>query len=107
MLATNQTRSHAVLRSYRIDDDLSAADAGAVEVSITLADERRRWCAFMTPAALAACGDFVNGTRVRVHFGESHMIVVTDLTADVIERVLRQLDADGELERRTLPLERS
>ena len=94
-----------MLRSYRIDDDLAGADTSAVEVSVTLADERRRWCFFMTPAALAACGNFVEGTDVRMHLGEQHMIVVSDLTVDVIERVLRQLDAAGELERRTLPLD--
>ena len=94
----------AVLRSYRIDDDLAAAGRGAIEVTVTLADEQRRWCCFMTPAALAAVGDFVEGTSVRVHFGEPHMIVVSEVSRDVIERVLRQLEADGELVRRTLPL---
>ena len=93
-----------MLRSYRIDDDLARADEAAVEVTVTLADERRRWCFFMTPAALAACGDWVEGTRVRLHLGEPHMIVVSELSVDVIERVLRQLQAEGELERRTLPL---
>jgi hypothetical protein len=94
----------SVLRSYTIDDDLADADRGAVEVTVTLADERRRWCFFITPAALAAVGDWVEGTRVRLHLGEPHMIVVSELSRDVVERVLRQLERDGELERRTLPL---
>ena len=93
-----------MIRSYRIDDDLAAAGAGAIEVSIVLTDERRRWCFFMTPAALAACGDFLEGTSVRVHRGELHMIVVSEVTVEVIERVLLGLDAEGEVERRTLPL---
>ena len=95
-----------MLRSYSIDDDLAEADRGAIEVTVTLADERRRWCFFMTPAALAACGDWVAGTRVRLHLGEPHMIVVTEITPDVIERVLRQLESSGALERRTLPVGR-
>ena len=94
-----------VLRSYSIDDDLGEADRGAIEVSITLADERRRWCYFMTPSAFAACGDFVSGTNVRVHRGEPHMIVVSEASRTIIEAVLRTLEAEGELERRTLPLE--
>jgi hypothetical protein len=93
-----------VIRSYTIDDDLTDAARGAIEVTVVLADERRRWCFFMTPSALAACGEWVQGTQVRLHLGALHMIIVSDLSRDIIERVLRQLDADGELERRTLPL---
>jgi hypothetical protein len=33
-----------------------------------------------------------------------NMIVVGELTTDIVERVLRDLEATGELERRTLPL---
>ena len=93
-----------MLRSYCINDDLSGADASAIEVTVTLSEEERRWCFFVTPRALAAAGDFVDGTAVRVHLGEPHMIVVSEISRDVIERVLRALDAAGELARRTLPL---
>ena len=93
-----------VLRSYRIDDDLSGAETSAIEVTIILADERRRWCFFVTPPALGSAGDVLEGTEVRVHFGEPHMIVVSEISQDVIERVLRQLERQGELLRRTLPL---
>ena len=95
----------AVLRSYRIDDAIADADQGAVEVTVTHADEQRRWCFFVTPAALAVVGDFVDGTETRLHLGELHMIVVSELSQDVVDRVLRQLEADGELLRRTLPLQ--
>ena len=47
----------------------------------------------------------VPGTRVRLHRGERHMVVVSELSADVIDAVLRQLHAAAELEGRTLPLE--
>jgi hypothetical protein len=103
----SRSPADVVLRSYTIEDDLARAHEAAVEVTVTLADERRRWCFFMTPAALAACGDVVEGTRVRLHLGEPHMIVVSELTPDVIERVLRELEAAGELVRRTLPLDRT
>jgi hypothetical protein len=53
---------------------------------------------------LASVGDWVEGTRVRLHLGERHMIVVSELSAEVIDAVLRQLHAAGELEDRTLPL---
>jgi hypothetical protein len=100
----NPHRDAVVLRSYTIDDDLALASSSAIEVTVTLVDERRRWLFFMTPAALASCGDWVEGTHVRMHLGELHMIVVEDITRDIIERVLRHLDRAGQLERRTLPL---
>jgi len=93
-----------MIRSYTIDDDLSGADAGAIEVTVTLADERRRWCFFMTPQALAACGDWVPGTQVPMHLGEPHMIVVREVSRPIIEAILRLIEREGELERRTLPL---
>src|SRR3982751_508884 len=92
------------LRSYRVDDDLAAAGSRAIEVTVTLADEQRRWCFFITPGALAIVGDFIEGTAARFHLGELHMIVVSEWTQDVIERVLRELEREGELLRRTLPL---
>ena len=100
----NRNQDATSLRSYTIDDDLAQADRAAIEVTVTLADGRRRWLFFMTPAALAACGNWVEGTEVRVHLGVPHMVVVATVSTDIIERVLRQLDASGELEHRTLPL---
>ena len=97
----------AMLRSYTIDDNLPTAHCGAIEVTVVLTDERRRWCFFMTTGALAAVGDFVPGTEVRWHLGERHMIVVSELSRNIIERVLRELEASGELESRTLPLRTS
>ena len=64
----------------------------------------KRWLFFATPQLLASVGDYVEGTRVRLHLGERHMVVVSELSAAVIDAVLRQLHADGELESRTLPL---
>jgi hypothetical protein len=93
-----------VFRDYSIDDDLSGADSGAVEVTVTMSDGSRRWLFFMTPAGLAACGDQLPGTQVRLHLGEWHMIVVSELSRDIIERVLHYLDEAGALEMRTIPL---
>ena len=50
----------------------------------------------MTPTALAAAGDWVPGTQVRFHYGAPHMIVVSELNAEVVDRVLRLLDKSGE-----------
>jgi hypothetical protein len=75
-----------------------------VEVTVTLADGRRRWCFFMTPSALANVGDWIPGTRTPYHLGELHMVVVAEMTPEIIDRVLGELASTGQLERRTLPL---
>jgi hypothetical protein len=87
----------ASLKDFRIDGDLAGAQQRAVEVVVTMDDGALRWCYFMTPAALASAGDWVPGTRVRFHYGTPHMIVVSELSADIIARVLQHLDRNGEL----------
>ena len=97
-----------MLKSFTIQGDLAAQDAGAVEVVLELASGERRWCFFMTPAALAACGDFISGTAVRYHHGAAHMIVVAGhLDRPLIEQVLLELSEEGALIQCSLPIEES
>jgi hypothetical protein len=83
-----------------IDEPLT----GAVEVTVDFGSSGKRWCFFATPEVLASVGDWVDGTRVRVHLGVSHMIVVSELNEGIVDRVLRQLYAEGQLEAHTIPL---
>ena len=69
---------------------------------VTCQDGSRRWCFFMTPSALASCGDWIPGTKIRMHPGVSHMIVVAEISKEIIEQVLRHLDTEGELSTHTL-----
>ena len=94
----------ATLKSITIDDDLATVDTGAIEVTLTFSDGSKRWCFFMTPQTLAAVGDFVPGTQVRVHYGAPHMVVVSEISADIIEKTIRLLEAEIELESCTRPL---
>jgi hypothetical protein len=89
---------------YTIDDAITDPLTCGVEVTIDFGYRKGRMF-FATPQLLAAVGDWVRGTRVRLHLGERHMIIVSELSAAVIDAVLRQLHAAGELESRTLPLE--
>ncbi len=75
-----------------------------IEVTVELTSGERRWWYFMTSGALARCGDIIAGTNVRLHFGAPHMIVVSALSPEIIERALRQIDAQGELLTSTRPL---
>ena len=88
--------------SYTIDDPITNPLPSSVEVTIDFSG-RKRWLFFATPELLGSVGDYVEGTQVRLHLGERHMIVVSELSEAVIDAVLRQLHADGELENRTLP----
>jgi hypothetical protein len=87
---------------YTIDDLIELPLQTSVEVTITF-PTGKRWLFFVTPELLNRVGDLVDGSTARVHLGELHMIVVSELSADVIDAVLRDLHQGGELERRTLP----
>lgn len=65
-----------ILESYKIEDDLSTQGTEAIEVILKLKSGEQRWCFFMTPKALTRCGNWIEGTKIRFHYGASHMIVV-------------------------------
>ena len=83
------------LESFQLVDPVDEPEQGAVEVAVHLDDGSDRWCFFFDPQRLALVGDLVEGTTVRVHLGVRNMIVVSELTEDIIDRVLRQLDNEG------------
>jgi len=91
--------------SYKIDDPIEEPLTGAVEVTIDFGADGKRWCFFVTPQLLASVGDWLDETEVRVHVGEPHMIVVSELSEGSIDRVLSQLYDEGELKAHTTPLE--
>lgn len=67
-------------------------------------DDSERWCFFFDPVRLALVGDEVEGTEVRLHLGVRHMIIVSELSEEIIERVLLQLDSNHELLDHTLAI---
>ena len=87
---------------YIIDDQIETPLTCSVEVTIDF-PAGKRWLFFVTPQLLASTGDLVEGTESRLHLGERHMIVVSELSPSVIDSVLNQLAEMGELESRTVP----
>lgn len=95
-----------MMLTFTLCDDLESQDSRAIEVMLHMCDGTRRWCFFMTPSALAACGDWIDGTQVRIHYGAPHMIVVAGrLTEDTIEQALQQIARAGEIEKCSLLIE--
>jgi hypothetical protein len=90
---------------YSIDDPITEPLAHSVEVTVDFGGGRKRWCLFVTPYLLASVGDWVEGTHVRLHLGVPNMIMVSELNTEIIDRVLHQLYAAGDLESHTLPLD--
>lgn len=88
---------------YVIDDPVDMPLVTSVEVTIDF-PTGKKWVFFATPELLASVGDYVDGTTVRVHLGETHMIVVSEISPAIIDAVLMDLDRSGELERRAMPL---
>lgn len=94
-----------MLKSFKIIDDLAIAATGAVEVMIELQNGQRRWCFFMTPEALSQCGNWLPDTQVHIHFGAPYMIVVSQIDEQIIEKALRLIDKEDELEACTRAIE--
>ena len=93
------------LIEHKITDDLRLRNEIAIEVEVVFDTGEKRWCYFMTPQALATCGDLLEGSQsVRVHPGVSHMIVCSHLNEEIVDNVLRQLDREDTLYSHTHPL---
>ncbi|WP_419660103.1 uncharacterized protein Dvar_04490 [Desulfosarcina variabilis str. Montpellier] len=87
-----------ILKSYEIEDDLSLQDTGAIEVILYLDSGEQRWCFFMTPKALTNCGNWIDGTKIRFHYGAPHMIVVAaTLDEELIDKTLKDIDQQGDI----------
>src|SRR5689334_17939446 len=94
-----------MLKSFTIESDLAIQSTGAIEVIVEMQDGQRRWCYFLTPQALTACGDWINGTRIRIHYAAPYMIVVAaPLDEKIIKQALCHIDRDGKLEVCTMPM---
>ena len=92
------------LESFTIEDAIEDPLRRAVEVTLQLSTGERRWCFFATPGSLAIFGDYLRGTKARVHFGSPHMIIVDCLTADIIGAALKQIDEEGLIRSASLPI---
>ena len=92
-----------MIKNICITDPIESHTTGAIEVELDMDDSSKRWCFFFTPQGVAHCGDLIDGTNIRVHYGELHMFIVSNISKDIIEATLKKVENEGELLQRTLP----
>jgi len=78
------------IRSIKIEDPIELHKTGAIEVTVFTSTGERRWCFFFTPEGMSSCGNFIEGTSVRFHYGASHMILVSEISH--IESALKDIE---------------
>jgi hypothetical protein len=103
------TATVARLAAVQLDDPVDHPTADWIEVTLTLTDGRRRWCAFTTPATVALRGEALgtDGQAFRAFFGAPHVVIVTQLSEPIIATTLDHLDRQGLIEACTLELDAS
>lgn len=111
-----------MLKSFTIDDPIHDSKKDCVEVTVKLSKGRRRWCIFVTPDWLSAYfsrdlepkpidhdgwvihqttilgGDVA--TKSGKHFDvvhAPHILIVPEISEDVIDAALHYLDSQNEL----------
>jgi hypothetical protein len=91
------------LKSIKIEDPIELHKTMAIEVTIETNTGEKRWCFFFTPEGMSSCGDFIEGTNVRFHYGAPHMILVSKISQSIIKSALRDIENQGEVELCTIP----
>lgn len=91
------------IESIEIEDAIVLHKTAAIDVALVTTEGKKRWCFFLTPEGMSACGDFIEGTEVRFHYGASHMILVSEISQEIIEAALRDIEKQGKVELCTIP----
>jgi len=84
-----------MIANIEIEDPIELSKTGAIEVIVTLETGERRWCFFFTPEGAGACGNWIEGTKIRFHYGASHMIIVSEISETIIHAALKDIEKQG------------
>jgi len=90
-----------MIKSINIKDPIEAHTQRAIEVDIELNNGQKRWCFFLTPQGAASCGDWIEGTKVRFHYGAPHVFFVADISEEIIKKALKHVENQDKLEQCT------
>jgi len=91
-----------MIKSINIEDSIEAHTTRAIEVVVEMNDDTKRFCFFLTPQGATNCGDFIEGTKARIHYGALHVFTVSDISRAIIESVIKETESKGELLERTI-----
>lgn len=92
------------IERIEIEDSIGSHKTMVIEVSVVTSEGDRRWCFFFTSEGISASGDFIERTKVRFHYGAAHMIVVSEVSVQIIEAALLDIEKQGKVELCTIPL---
>ena len=90
---------------YRILDDLATSSRGAIEIELELESGQRRWAFFLTSEAISSCGDWIPETKVRIHLGVPHMILVSEISEEIIRKTVELLEMENLIESHTMRID--
>ena len=93
-----------MIKSIIIEDLIDSHKERAIEVVLNMTDGTNRWCFFLTPQGAAGCGDYIEGTKTRIHYGAPHVFIVSDISKEIIESAIKQAETEGNLLQCTLPI---
>ena len=89
-----------ILQSWKFDDELDSYDL--IEVTLTFNNGMKRWCLVTTPERLVKHFEQPNldppGCNIQ------HLIIVKTMNNGDIDRTLKNLDEQGEIEKATILL---
>jgi hypothetical protein len=87
----------ATIRQIIICDAIEKPITHSIDVELELSDGQWRWCFFVTPECIAGCGDWLEGTQIIMWYGMPHMIILGDISEELIHKALREIEAQGRI----------
>ena len=84
----------------QIIDPVELHQQMAIQVAIVIDDEIR-YCYVSSPEGLKNFGDWIDGTQVRFHYNFSDLIVVSEISEDLIIKAIKHIQKEGKLKQCT------
>ncbi len=98
------TSAPMLVKTTLRDDVEDDSNPSTVTVDVMLSDGTSGWCFFTTPAALSELVETTVGDGDLHMYGEPNMIVVSDITQEIIDDTLAYLNTNGLLPSCIVPI---
>lgn len=84
------------ISDIKINDDIACHTERAIEVVVQLSGESR-YCYFATPDGLRNFGDWIPGTNARIHYDDNDLIIVSEISEEIIVSAIHAIEEEGRL----------